>query len=227
MIIADKLAQVRERIAQAARRAGRDPAEITLVGVSKTVGRVEIEEAWRAGLRDFGENRVADAEERFNPRPYPDNAATLHLIGHLQSNKAKRAVALFDIIHSVDDFKLAVALNRHCEELGKKLPVLVQVNVSGETTKEGLSPGELFPLLEQIAQLPHLELRGLMTMAPLVVAPAETRPVFHSLRELFEKAPVRANLPSWRDLSMGMTNDFEVAIEEGATLVRVGRAIFQ
>jgi pyridoxal phosphate enzyme (YggS family) len=225
--LATNLEQVQERIERAAQRAGRNPAEITLVGVSKTVGREVIEEAYRAGLRVFGENRVPDAEEKFSPLPYQSGQGQLHLIGHLQSNKAKRAANLFDMIHSVDDYKLAVALDRHCAELGKKLPILLQVNVSGELSKEGLEPSQLTENLEKIAQLPNLELRGLMTIAPFVQNPEETRPIFRQLRRLFENQANSVKMYKWRDLSMGMTNDFEVAIEEGATLVRVGRAIFQ
>ncbi len=225
--MAANLAQVQERIERAAQRAGRNPAEITLVGVCKTVGREVIEEAYQAGLRVFGENRVPDAEEKFNPLPYQAGQGQLHLIGHLQSNKAKRAVNLFDMVHSVDDYKLAVALDRHCAELGKKLPILIQVNVSGELSKEGLDPSELTENLEKIAQLSNLELRGLMTIAPFVQNPEETRPIFRQLRRLFENQANSVKMYKWRDLSMGMTNDFEVAIEEGATLVRVGRAIFQ
>jgi len=227
MTLATNLAQVQERIERAAQRVGRNPAEITLVGVSKTVGREVVEEAYRAGLRVFGENRVPDAEEKFSPLPYSPDQGQLHLIGHLQSNKAKRAANLFDMIHSVDDYKLAVALDRHCAELGKKLPILLQINVSGELSKEGLEPSQLTENLEKIAQLPNLELHGLMTIAPFVQNAEETRPIFRQLRRLFENQANSVKMYKWRDLSMGMTNDLEVAIEEGATLVRVGRAIFQ
>lgn len=222
--LADKLAEVKHRIAQAAQRAGRDSGAITLIGVTKTAGREAVEEAFRNGLRDFGENRIPDAEAKFSSPPYPANAARLHLIGHLQTNKAKRAVALADLIHSVDSVKLAQVLSRHAAELGKTLPVLLEVNVAGEESKHGLSPAELPETLAQVVELPNLEWRGLMTVAPYFEDPAQTRPVFAALRELFERH--NPGLPGWRDLSMGMTNDFEVAIEEGATLIRVGRAIF-
>lgn len=225
MSLSENLARVQEVLGAAAKRAGRDLAEITLVGVSKTATREAIEEAFRLGLHHFGENRIADAEERFIPLPYPAGAAQLHLIGHLQTNKVKRAVNLFDIIHSVDSLRLAQALDRYCAEVGKTLPVLIQVNVSGEQTKEGLAPTELEPLLEAALRLENLEVRGLMTIAPFTANPEETRPVFAGLRALFEK--YNPGTPAWRDLSMGMTNDFEVAIEEGATLVRIGRAIFE
>ncbi len=222
--LADKLAEVNYRIAQAASRAGRDTGAITLIGVTKTVGREAVVEAFRNGLQDFGENRIPDAEAKFDPPPYRDHTARLHLIGHLQTNKAKRAVALADLIHSVDSVKLAQVLSRHAVDQGKLLPVLLEINVSGEASKYGLSPAELPDCLAQVIALPDLEWRGLMTVAPYFEDPEQTRPVFAALRGLFERN--NPGLPAWRDLSMGMTNDFEIAIEEGATLVRVGRAIF-
>ena len=222
--LAQKLAEVKYRIALAASRAGRASGDITLIGVTKTAGREAVEEAFRNGLQDFGENRIPDAEAKFNPPPYPDHAARLHLIGHLQTNKAKRAVALADLIHSVDSIKLAQVLSRQAGDQGKIMPVLLEINVSGEESKHGLSPAELPDSLAQVVELPNLEWRGLMTVAPFFEDQAQTRPVFAALRELFERH--HPGTPAWRDLSMGMTNDFEVAIEEGATLVRVGRAIF-
>lgn len=225
MSLNENLARVREEIATSAKKAKRDLSEITLVGVSKTAERSAIEEAFRLGLTNFGENRVADAEERFTPLPYPPGAARLHLIGHLQSNKAKRAVALFDMVHSVESIHLAEALNKHCAKAAKKMPILLQVNVSGEESKEGMPPSELGKTIEQVLKLPNLELCGLMTIAPFFPEAEATRPVFAGLRELFEKYHTHST--SWRELSMGMTNDFGVAIEEGATLVRVGRAIFK
>ncbi len=225
MELADKLAEVRTRLAQAAGRAGRKPEAITLVGVSKTAGRATIEAAFQAGLHHFGENRIPDLEDRFIPLPYPTGAATLHLIGHLQTNKAKRAVALVDFIHSVDSLKLAQAISHYAQELGKIVPILLEVNVSGEATKGGLTPADLTSTIVQILPMPNLELRGLMTMAPYTENQEIIRPVFAELRRLFDQH--NPGLTTWRDLSMGMTNDFEIAIEEGATLVRVGRAIFQ
>ncbi len=230
--LAANLAEVRQRIAAAASTAGRKPAEIKLVGVSKTVGREEVAEMGRLGLRDFGENRISDAEARFVPSPFEDLEAeadkispTLHLIGHLQSNKAKRAVALFDIVHSLDSLHLAQTLDHQAELHGKRLPVLLQVNVSGEESKEGMHPTELPAVVEAVLKLAHLELRGLMTIAPNFADPQQTRPVFQGLQQLFEQYQPLG--PQWCELSMGMTNDFEVAIEEGATLIRVGRALFQ
>jgi pyridoxal phosphate enzyme (YggS family) len=152
--------------------------------------------------------------------------AKLHLIGHLQTNKARRAAALFDMIHSVDSVKLAQELNRHCGELGKCMPILLQFNVSGEATKQGFEAAEIGDVIEQLIPLPNIELRGLMTIAPYFENAEETRPIFARLRMLFENYKNNVKIPKWSDLSMGMTNDFEVAISEGATLVRVGRAIF-
>lgn len=222
--LAGRLAEVNRRISEAARRAGRDPSLITLIGVTKTAPREAVVEVFQDGLRDFGENRIPDAEAKFSPLPYPDGAARLHLIGHLQTNKAKRAVALADLVHSVDSVRLAQVLSRHAAELGKTLPVLLEVNVAGEESKHGLGPAQLPGVLSEVLGLPNLEWRGLMTVAPYYAEPAQTRPVFAELRELLERH--HPGLPTWRDLSMGMTNDFEVAIEEGATMVRVGRAIF-
>lgn len=224
MSLAHRLAEVRERIAQAAKKAGRLPEQITLVGVSKYSGRAEIEEAFRLGLRDFGESRVADMEDRFHPLPYPAGEAQLHFIGHLQTNKVKRTVNLVDFIHSVDSLRVAEAIHATAQTLNRRLPILLEVNVSGEDSKEGLSPAQLPEVLDAVLKLGHLEVRGLMTMAPYYAQAEQTRPVFANLRELFERC--NPQTASWRDLSMGMTNDYEVAIEEGATIVRVGRAIF-
>ena len=224
MTLAQRLADVNARIARAAQSVNRQREDITLVGVCKTVGREVVEAAYQAGLRDFGENRVPDAEEKFAPPPYPGEQGHLHLIGHLQTNKVKRAVALADFIHSVDSLRLAEFISRTAQESGKIMPVLLEVNVSGEMSKHGVTPDQLAGLIEQVAALPNLELRGLMTVAPNLPDPAQTRPVFAGLRTLFEQHS--SGLPHWRDLSMGMTNDFEIAIQEGATIVRVGRAIF-
>ncbi len=222
----ERVAQVQERIAGAARRAGRDPDEVTLVAVCKTVGRAEVDEAYRAGLRHFGENRVQEARAKFGAGRPED--LTLHLIGTLQTNKAKDAVRLFDIVHSVDRPAVIEALAKRAAQAaaGRRVPVLIEVNVAGEESKQGADPREVPALVEQVVARPELELRGLMTMAPLVVDAEETRPVFRALRELrddLRRAHPALELP---DLSMGMTNDYPVAVEEGATIVRVGRAIF-
>lgn len=240
--IADNVAAVQQRIADAARRAGRVPEEITLIAVTKTHPATLIAHALAAGLADCGENRVQEADEKI-PLLH-DTQARWHLIGHLQRNKARRAVALFDMIHSVDSFKLAETLDRlvaeqwtqQTERAGRRLPVLLQLNVSGEQTKEGfaLAGGlenraalpSFVQIAAQLAALPCLDVQGLMTVAPYSDDPADARPTFRTLRLLRDELARQVPQATWQHLSMGMTGDFEVAIEEGATLVRVGRAIF-
>jgi pyridoxal phosphate enzyme (YggS family) len=208
--------EVQRRIARACERSHRSPGEITLVVVTKEVGISAIRAAFDCGLRDFGENRVQEAEEKIGQLSDLKLDVTWHMVGHLQSNKAKTAVELFDIIHSVDSVRLAEILSRRAE---KTLPVLLQVNVSGEATKSGFAVNEVGAAVEEIRQLPNLRLVGLMTIAPLVAETEEVRPVFRKLRELRDSLRLE-------HLSMGMTDDFEVAIEEGATMLRIGRAIF-
>ena len=236
--IAHNIAAIRERIAAAAVRAGRSPDEITLIAVTKTHSARRVDLALAAGVTDCGENRVQEADEKIEL--LRESGARWHLIGHLQRNKAKRAAALFDMIHSLDSLKLAEALNRHVEEaslLGqRRLPVLLQVNVSGEATKEGFdlvggvtnqtALASLVEAARQIVALPQLDVQGLMTVAPYSDDPEDARPVFRALRELRDELTRQIPEAAWQHLSMGMTGDFEVAIEEGATLVRVGRAIF-
>ncbi len=227
------LASVQERIARAARRSGRDPAEVTLVAVSKTQPPDVILRAYELGLRDFGENRVEEAEAKLAARP---DGTTWHMVGHIQSRKAKRVPELFQIVHSVDSVELAAKLDRACAGRTEPLPVLLELNVSGEAAKFGFRAGDweqnsilrstLFSSVEEIVALPQLRVEGLMTMAPIVSRAEEARPVFRRLRGILEE--LRRNLPgaNWQHLSMGMSDDFEVAVEEGATLVRIGRAIF-
>jgi len=203
-------------MAQACERSRRSVDEITLVAITKGFEAQVVRAALDSGIRDFGENRVQEAEEKIAQLKDLRPAVTWHMVGHLQSNKAKVAVGLFDIIHSVDSIKLAEILNRRAE---KPLTVLLEVNVSGEVTKTGFSLGELAAAAKEIAQLTNLNLMGLMTVAPFVPDPEEVRPVFRKLRELRDSLGLK-------QLSMGMTDDFEVAIEEGATMLRVGRAIF-
>lgn len=228
--IAERLARVRLRIETAARRAARPPEAVTLIAVTKTHPVEIIREVLAAGSHHLGENRLQEAEPKILHIPAADPARPVwHLIGHLQTNKAKVAVRLFDWIHSVDSLRIAEALDKECEKQGRDaLNVLVQVNISGEDTKSGVEPHEVSALLRQLAELPRLRVRGLMTMAPYEAVPEETRPVFRGLRQLRDElartAPPGVSLD---ELSMGMTNDFEVAIEEGATLVRIGRAIFE
>jgi pyridoxal phosphate enzyme (YggS family) len=223
-ILAANIAEVRSHIAAAAERGGRNPDQITLVAVSKTRPVELVKLAYNLGVVDFGENRVQEALPKiveFHPQDI-----RWHMIGHLQSNKASKVVGAFDCVHSVDSLHLAQVLDRHAEEHSVRLPILLQVNIAGEESKEGMTPADVPSLARQIVTLPHLEVQGLMTIAPLVADPEEVRPLFRALRSLRDR--LRDELPqsSWHHLSMGMTDDYVVAIEEGATIVRVGRAIF-
>lgn len=214
MTIAENLARVRERIAIACQKAGRLPEEITLVAVTKGVGPEKILEACSLGIRHLGENRVQEAQGKLSALRQLD--ITWHMVGHLQTNKVKLALELFHTIDSVDSLPLAQALSRRATA---PFPVLLEVNVSGEATKFGFTPHALPRALEEIARLPNLEVRGLMTVAPLVEDPEEVRPLFARLQQL-------ARALGLKELSMGMSDDFEVAVEEGATQLRLGRAIF-
>ena len=216
MDIAANIREVHGRIALACERSHRSSEEITLVAITKGAEASIIRTAFDCGIKNFGENRVQEAEEKIAQLSDLRPDVTWHMVGHLQSNKAKTAVELFDIIHSVDSVKLADILNRRAE---KPLPVLLEVNVSGEVTKGGFSVGEIAVAVEEIRQLHGLKVMGLMTIAPFVAEPEEIRPVFRKLRELRDSLRLE-------HLSMGMTDDFEVAIEEGATMLRIGRAIF-
>ncbi len=227
------LQAVQKRIAAAAGRAGRDPAEITLVAVTKTQSPETIRAAYDLGLRHFGENRVEEAEAKVDELPYD---ITWHMIGHIQRRKALRVVSLFGLVHSVDSVKLARRLDRLGAEGAGPMPVLLEFNVSGEASKYGFDAerwaedaeqrSTVLAAVKQILSLPHLRVQGLMTMAPIVTDPEEARPVFVCLRQLRDGLAEAFPGVEWQHLSMGMTDDFEVAIEEGATLVRVGRAIF-
>ena len=227
MSIAENLAQVRERIDAAARRAGRHPADIALMAVSKTFPAERIREAYEAGLRRFGENRVQEFAGKIDSlRDLHD--AEWHLIGHLQTNKAAKAAELFAAVESVDSLRLAQKLNASAQQLGKKLKVLIEINVGGEAAKSGVAPEsrELEELLSAAPELEHLEFRGLMTIPPFNDHPQEARPYFRKLRDLRDQIARRLPGFNMRELSMGMSHDFEVAIEEGSTCVRVGTAIF-
>ena len=220
---ADHLAEVGRRIAEAAKAAGRLPADVTLVAVSKTHGPERVRELLDVGHRIFGENRVQEAREKIailgRPRPW-------HLIGHLQTNKVKDALESFDLIHSVDRLPLAEALSRRAAEAGRRADVLVQVNVGEEPQKGGLRADELRGALETMAGLPGLRLRGLMTIPPLPHAPEDSRPYYKEMGRLLDEARRWGHAPDLTELSMGMSGDFEVGVEEGATIVRVGTAIF-
>ena len=216
MDIERNLREVERRIAQAADRAGRSPGDITIIAVTKEVAPQAIEAALKAGIRHIGENRVQEAEEKRALLSALEPHPTWHMVGHLQTNKVKTAVEIFDIIHSIDSLRLAQAISQRA---GKTLPILLQVNISGEATKSGFLVAELPRALEEVASLPRLEVHGLTTIAPLVEDVEEVRPIFRRLRELSDSLGLE-------HLSMGMTDDFEVAVEEGATMVRIGRAIF-
>lgn len=228
MIIGTSLEQrlfdVQARVEAAAERSGRDGSSITIIAVSKTVDRATVDEAYALGVRHFGENRVQEAKAKFD-EPLPAYAH-LHMIGNLQSNKARVAVELFDMIQSVDRASLVKELQRQAEKRQIVQPVLLEINVAGEVQKGGCAPAEASAILGAIASCPFLEVRGVMTMAPLVDDAEEVRPVFRGLRALRDR--LQEEWPEQRldMLSMGMTNDFEVAVEEGATHVRIGRAIF-
>jgi pyridoxal phosphate enzyme (YggS family) len=228
MSIESNIHAIRERIASAANKAGRITADIALMAVTKTHPPERIRQAYEAGLRLFGENRVQEFSEKAAPlRGLKD--AQWHMIGHLQGNKAGKAAELFTAIDSVDSLKLAQRLNTSAEQLGKKLSVLIEVNVGGESAKSGVPPDseELQELLHGAPAFEHLEFRGLMTVPPFTDNPEEARPYFRQLRQLRDEI-ARRNLPKigMDLLSMGMSHDFEVAIEEGSTCVRVGTAIF-
>jgi len=228
MSIANNLAEVRERIDAAARRAGRRPEEIALMAVSKTFPATRIREAYDAGARLFGENRVQEFAGKIDSlRDLRD--AEFHLIGHLQSNKAAKAVAVFSAVDSVDSLRLAQKLNASAQQSGNRISVLIEINVGGEIAKSGVAPGshELEEILSGAQTMPHLEFRGLMTVPPFTSDPQQARPYFRRLRELRDQIAAR-KLPviDLNALSMGMSHDFEAAIEEGSTCVRIGTAIF-
>lgn len=220
--IAQNLEDMRRRMEAAARRVGRDPGEVRLVAVSKTVALERIREAVAAGQRILGENYLQEARGKMAAL---GPGLCWHMVGHLQTKKAKAAVELFDVIHSVDRLKLAQALDQAAARAGKVQEILIQVNLAAEETKSGAAPETVADLLRQIAQLPHLTVTGLMTMPPWSADPEAVRPYFRVLRELRDRLR-HQGLGSLPELSMGMTGDFEVAVEEGATLVRVGTAIF-
>jgi pyridoxal phosphate enzyme (YggS family) len=224
MSVADNLARVRERIASAAIRSGRNPESVKLVGVTKTVDLQRIEMAVAAGLEILGESYVQEAREKISRF---HGQVLWHFIGRLQTNKAKYAVKLFDLIHTVDSLKLAVELDRRAGSLDLVLPILIQLNLAREHSKAGSRPEQAFSLIGQIADLSHLKVRGLMTIPPFLSEPERVRPYFRQLRQFSEEISARRlKTVDMAELSMGMSGDFEAAIEEGATLVRVGTAIF-
>lgn len=220
------LARIRAQIEAAALKCGRLPQDVTLIAISKTHPASLVRAAIELGATDVGENRVQEAEKKINE--VGRNATRWHLVGHLQANKARRAVQLFDVIHSLDSLELARRLDRLCGEEGRKnLPVLIQVDLGHEETKSGIDEGQLSELSERLKELERVQLVGLMTLPPFFDDPEQARPFFRRLRELRDELASRGAFGDRKgELSMGMTNDFAVAIEEGATMVRVGTAIF-
>ncbi|MCX5718274.1 MAG: YggS family pyridoxal phosphate-dependent enzyme [Nitrospirae bacterium] len=217
---------IRGRISHAAIRAGRRPEDIKLIAVTKTVGIQQIKEAIDSGLKIFGESKVQEAQKKVTSDELRvmNNGIEWHLIGHLQKNKTKTAVELFEMIHSIDSPELAEIIDEHAEKTGKTQKILLQVKLSDEVNKYGILKDNLFQVTKKISKMKNLSIKGLMTIPPFFENPENARPYFNELRALRDKAETMGfNLP---DLSMGMTNDFEVAIEEGATMVRIGTAIF-
>ena len=225
-MLIENASAILKKMSHAAICAGRSPNGVKLIAVTKTVEIEKIKEAISIGLRTFGENRVQEAQMKVQglKAEVSDSVIEWHLIGHLQKNKAKYAVRLFDLIHTVDSVELAEEINKQAEKIDKIQKVLVQVKLSGEETKQGISEEDLVPLLKRVKGMDNLLLEGLMTIPPFFEDPEQTRPYFRRLRELRDKAEETGS--EMKELSMGMSNDFEVAIEEGATMVRIGTALF-
>ena len=225
IMIADNIKSVRQRIARSCEKVGRSPGDITLVCVTKEAGVPQIEDALAAGAKDLGENRVQELAAKHKAI---GNRAAWHLVGHLQTNKVKDAVRIAALIHSVDSIRLAEAINKEAGRISKVQDILIQVNTSGEKTKFGLAPADVADFIIKVSTIyNNISIKGLMTIAPEVADPEIVRPYFRKLRELSDEINAsRFTLHASRILSMGMTNDFEIATEEGSTMVRVGRAIF-
>lgn len=225
--ITANLAEIRQRMAAAAERSGRGPADVRLVAVSKTYPLADIAAALAAGQHDFGENRLEELWQKAAAANAEGlDAIRWHMIGTIQSRKTGDAIGPLALIHAVDRAKIARRLSRDAQAAGCELDVLLEVNVSGEASKHGFTPAEVSDTAAELLALPGIRVRGLMTMAPYEAAPEATRPVFRTLRQLRDALAARYPAGAWCELSMGMTNDFEIAIEEGATIVRVGSAIF-
>ncbi|MCA1604249.1 MAG: YggS family pyridoxal phosphate-dependent enzyme [Acidobacteria bacterium] len=222
----ERLSNVRNRLEGAALRANRTPEQVTLIAISKTHTAETIRAGQELGITDFGENRVQEAEGKI--AELGRNSSRWHLVGHLQANKARRAISLFDIVHSLDTVALARRLDRLCLQEGRmELPVLIQIDLGGEETKTGIDPRQLPKLLDALKDCPRLRLVGLMTLPPYFEDPECGRPYFKTLRELRDELQVEGRFGAQSgELSMGMSHDFEIAIAEGATMVRVGTAIF-
>lgn len=232
-MICDNISAIRDKIKEAAEKSGRDPALIKLICVTKSRSTEEINEAVNCGISDIGENKVQEAivkRKALFPEPYTLNPVKWHMIGHLQTNKVKDAVRIFDLIHSVDSLRLAKEIDGQAARINKIQDILIEVNTSGEETKFGIKSAELTELVKNISALKNIRLQGLMTIAPIVKDKEEARPYFSKLRQLQGELN---NLPFTNyhlpitELSMGMTQDYEAAVEEGATMVRIGTAIFE
>ena len=221
--LAERLESVKERIGRACARSGRDTGSVRLLAITKGFAAGAVREAMALGLRDFGENRVQEAEGKIAAI---QAAPRWHLVGHLQRNKARRAVQLFEMIHSIDSVQVAEEVSRRAEESSKRVACLVEVNTSGDKTKFGVGPEGAIDLLRSAGALPGIDLRGLMTIGPLAGGPDGARRAFRGLAALRSEAARAGHLADGAELSMGMSGDFEIAIEEGATIVRVGTALF-
>lgn len=223
-MLEDNFREVKQRIEEACRRSGRDPKEVTLIAVSKTKPVEMLQEAYDFGTRIFGENKVQELTDKYEQMPKDIH---WHLIGHLQRNKVKYIIDKVDLIHSVDSLRLAETIDKEAQKHGLIANILIEVNVAGEESKFGLAPEEVGEFLDQLAGFSHIKVCGLMTIAPFVENPEENRPYFQRLRKLsVDIAAKKVNNVTMSILSMGMTNDFEVAVEEGATMVRVGTGLF-
>lgn len=223
-MIQTNIEQVKSKIEEACRRSGRSPQEVTLIAVSKTKPCEALKEAYDCGMRFFGENKVQEICEKVPNLP---DDIQWHMIGHLQRNKVKQVIDKVSLIHSVDSYRLAETIELEAAKKDRIVPILLEVNVAGEDSKYGLSVEEVLPLVQQISTFSHIRIKGLMTIAPFVENPEENRNVFSTLRQLsVDIAEKNIDNVSIEVLSMGMTNDYEVAIEEGATMVRVGTGIF-
>lgn len=220
--ISERLAEIDARIDEACRRSGRETSSVLMVAVTKGVPPGGIAEAIDAGMSVFGESRIQEAREKIERAP---GAVQWHFIGHLQTNKCRDAARLFEFVHSVDSLKLLIALDVECRKQGVEMPVCLEVNVSGEATKFGMSPQDVSGVLEAAGTMLNVSVKGLMTIPPFTENPSEARRYFTELRELRDKVSAATGC-ELQELSMGMTRDFDVAIEEGATLIRVGTALF-
>ncbi|MDD5730206.1 MAG: YggS family pyridoxal phosphate-dependent enzyme [Candidatus Omnitrophica bacterium] len=230
-MIRDNLSRIKERIQAVCSKINRQPDQITIIAVSKSRTADEIKEAVEAGLTGIGENKVQEASLKYkllSASGLGPSTIKWHMIGHLQTNKAKEAVRIFDLIHSVDSLRLAREIDKQAAKINKIQEVLIEINTSGEEAKYGLSPRGSIEIIKEVARLENIRVKGLMTVAPVVEAPDKTRPYFRSLKELLEEInALRVTPEAIRILSMGMTDDFETAVEEGANMLRLGRAIFE